>query len=369
MSSFIAIHRDDHGDARELRAIEEVVASVHGGAGLTWLHLRDLTRDDIPLLEDQLGLHPLAVEDCLNDDYQRPKVDDYEDYLFVLVHGIDYGRTDESVRTAELNLFVGRTWVISSSLVDMPALDAIADQVRATPTALPASADLLAYTLIDALVDGILPVVDRMTEVTDLIEDEALANPNPALLEHLIRLKRSVMRMNRVIGPQRDLLAQVSRGAYPLLGNDSAIFFRDVYDHLLRLDDMTVNLRDRADHAVTTYHSALSIKQNETMRILAIVASIFLPLTLLAGIYGMNFANMPELDSQYGYFIVLGVIVVVVAGGTYAIFGRALMGWSRDRIGNLASFALEPPVITETIREASRLRSRVLQQASKITRR
>ncbi|MEX2031277.1 MAG: CorA family divalent cation transporter, partial [Dehalococcoidia bacterium] len=208
-----------------------------------------------------------------------------------------------------------------------------------------------------------------MTEVTDLIEDEALANPNPALLEHLIRLKRSVMRMHRVIGPQRDLLAQISRGTYPLLGNDSAMFFRDIYDHLLRLDDMTVNLRDRADHAVTTYHSALSIKQNETMRVLAIVASIFLPLTLLAGIYGMNFKNMPELDTQYGYFVVLGVIIVVVAGGTYAIFGRALMGWSRDRIGNLVSFALEPPTITETIHEASRLRSRVLQQASKITRR
>jgi len=369
VSAFVAVHRDPAGVARAFRQRDEVTAAFRSGVGVTWLHLTGITRDDIPFLEGELGLHPLAVEDSLNSNYQRPKVDDFGAYLFLLLHGIDYGRTDETVTTGELDLFVGPHFVVSTSLEPVPALTLLAEQMALEPDLLPANTALLAYTVIDALVDGILPVVDRMEEVTDVIEDGALSNPNPALLEHLIRLKRSVMRMERVISPQRQMLHDISRGSYPLLNNGNELFFRDVFDHLLRLEDMISTLHDRADHAVSTYHSALSIRQNETMRVLAIVASIFLPLTLLAGIYGMNFEHMPELGWEYGYFVVVGFMLVVVAIGTYFLFGRALLGWSRDRVGHLVSFALEPPVLSEAIREASRLRTRVLDEAARLTRR
>ncbi len=367
MSTFIAVHRPEVGDARVLTERADVVAAIRQRQGITWLHFPSLRPEDAGFLEEDLGLHPLAVEDCLSDEYQRPKIDDHGDYVFMVLHGIDYERTDESVRTAELDIFVGQTFVISSTLVDMGAVHHLAEQVSETPAVLPATPAVLAYALVDALVDGIVPVVERMADVTDLIEDEALANPNPALLEHLVRLKRSVMRMARVTTPQRELIGQVSRGQYPLLSGSTAMLFRDVFDHLLRVEDMTNGLRDRADHAVSTYHSALSIKQNETMRVLSIVASIFLPLTLLAGVYGMNFDHMPELGWEYAYFAVLGFMLVVIGVGTYILFGRALLGWGRDRIGDVTSFALEPPVITETLREAARLRTRLMTEASRLT--
>lgn len=355
---FVGWHRDETGTITPLAGREAAIDAVRSGAGLTWVHFPSMDPDDAVLMQDGFGFHPLAVEDCVNPMYQSPKVDDFGDYLFIVLHGIDYEGSDESVQTAELNIFVGKTWVVSATLAPMALIDHIADHADRS---LPPGADILAYTLIDALTDGILPAVERMMDVADLIEDEALANPNPALLEHLIRLKRSVIRLSRVMGPQREVLRIISRGGHALLGaGANEMFFRDVADHLARIDDLAHGLRERADHAVTTYHSALSIRQNETMRILAVVSSIFLPLTLLVGIYGMNFDHMPELGWRYAYFAVLGFIVVVVAIGMWVLFGRMLMGWGRDRIGDLVSFSLEPPLIADRMREAAHLRDRLL---------
>lgn len=359
MQSYIAIHRDAAGVERELTDHDEVLRAVDAKSGLTWLHLDRVALDDARLMEEEFRLHPLAVEDSLNEGYQRPKIDEYDDFTFMLVHGIDFQATRNVVTTTELNIWVGDHCVISSTLVDMPAIVHLVAETRTGRLPLPESPALLAYTLIDAIVDNILPVVDRMEDVTDLIEDEVLANPNPALLEHLVNLKRSVIRLNRMSGPQAHLMGQIAQGAYPRLA-EASVLFRDIHDHQLWVGEQIADLRERADHAVDMYHSALSIRQNETMRVLSIVASIFLPLTLLAGIYGMNFEHMPELGWEYGYFVVVGIIAVVVVAGTYALFGHRLLGWGRDRIGDLVSFALEPPVVGEAVREASRLRARVI---------
>lgn len=359
MESYVAFHRDAHGVERELTSHAEVLQAMAAPGGLTWVHFARLGAEGARVMEEDFGLHPLAVEDSMNEGYQRPKVDEYEDCTFLLVHGIDYEATRNVVTTTELNLFLGDRWVISSTLVDMPSVVHLLTEARSGRMPLPDAPAILAYTLVDAIVDNILPVVDRMEDVTTLIEEEVLANPNPALLDHLVDLKRSVMRLNRMSGPQAHLVGQIVQGAYPRLA-ETAVLFRDIHDHQLWVGEQITDLRERADHAVDMYHSALSIKQNETMRVLSIVASIFLPLTLLAGIYGMNFERMPELGWEYGYFVVLGFMVVVVVGGTYAIFGHQLFGWGRDRIGDLVSFTLEPPVVGEAIREASRLRARVL---------
>ena len=362
MQSYVAIHRDGSGQERELKAHGDVLRALQSGSGITWVHLDRITPEDARVMEEDFGLHPLAIEDCLNEGYQRPKIDEYDNVTFVLVHGIDYQATRNTVTTTELNIFVGDHYVITSTLVDMPAVVHLLEETRSGRLALPETPGLLVYTLIDAIVDNILPVVDRMDDVTDLIEEEVLSNANPALLEHLVNLKRSVMRLNRMTGPQAHLMGQLAAGSHRRLA-DAAMLFRDIYDHQLWVGEQIFDLRERADHAVDMYHSALSIKQNETMRVLSIVASIFLPLTLIAGVYGMNFQHMPELGWHYGYFIVVGFMLLVVAGGTYVLFGRELLGWGRDRVGELASFALEPPVIGEAVREASRLRSYVARPA------
>jgi len=367
MRSYTAIHRDALGNERELGAHGDVLRALQSRSGLTWVHLDRVTADDAQLMEEDFGLHPLAIEDCLNDDYQRPKIDEYDDVTFVLVHGIDYQATRNTVTTTELNLFVGEHFVISSTLVDMPSVVHLLEETRSGRQPLPESPALLVYTLVDAIVDNILPIVDRMDDVTSLIEEEVLSNANPALLEHLVNLKRSAMRLNRMTGPQAHLIGQVANGSHPQLA-EAALLFRDIHDHQLWVGEQIADLRERADHAVDMYHSALSIKQNETMRVLSIVASIFLPLSLIAGVYGMNFQHMPELGWHYGYYVVVGFMLAIVAGGTYVLFGRLLLGWGRDRIGDLASFALEPPVIGEAVREASRLRSYVLRPAARLRR-
>ena len=362
MQSYVAIHRDAVGQQRELNAHGDVLRALQSRSGVTWVHLDRITPEDARVMEEDFGLHPLAIEDCLNEGYQRPKIDEYDDFTFVLVHGIDYQATRNTVTTTELNIFVGDHYVITSTLVDMPAVVHLLEETRNGQLPLPETPALLVYTLIDAIVDNILPVVDRMDDVTDLIEEEVLSNANPALLEHLVNLKRSVMRLNRMTGPQAHLMGQLAAGSYRRL-EDAAMLFRDIHDHQLWVGEQIFDLRERTDHAVDMYHSALSIKQNETMRVLSIVASIFLPLTLIAGVYGMNFQHMPELGWHYGYFAVVGFMGLVVAGGTYVLFGRELLGWGRDRVGDLASFALEPPVIGEAVREAARLRSYVARPA------
>ena len=294
MESYVAVHRDAHGAERELADHAQVLQVLHAPDSLTWVHFAGLTAEGARLMEEDFGLHPLAVEDSVNEGYQRPKVDEYDDCTFLLVHGIDYQATRNVVTTTELNLFLGDHWVISSTLVDMPAVVHLLTEARSGRMPLPASPAELAYTLIDAIVDNILPIVDRMEDVTTLIEEEVLANPNPALLDHLVNLKRSVMGLNRMSGPQAHLVGQIALGTYPRLA-DQAMLFRDIHDHQVWIGEQIADLRERANHAVNMYHSALSIKQNETMRVLSIVASIFLPLTLLAGIYGMNFQHMPEL--------------------------------------------------------------------------
>ncbi len=359
MESYVAVHRDAHGTERELTDHAEVLRAVQEPDGLTWIHFAGVTPEGVRIMEEDFGLHPLAIEDSVNEGYQRPKVDEYDNCTFLLVHGIDYQATRNVVTTTELNLFLGDRWVISSTIVDMPAVVHLLTEARTGRMPLPETPAVLVYTLVDAIVDNILPVVDRMEDVTTLIEEEVLANPNPALLDHLVNLKRSVMRLNRMSGPQAHLVGQIAQGTYPRLA-DTAVLFRDIHDHQVWVGEQIADLRERANHAVDMYHSALSIKQNETMRVLSIVASIFLPLTLLAGIYGMNFDYMPELGWEYGYFVVVGFMVVVVLAGTYVLFGHQLLGWGRDRIGNLVSFTLEPPVVSEAIREASRLRARVL---------
>jgi len=359
MESYVAIHRDPNGAERELTDHAEVLGALQTADGLTWIHFSGITTEGARLMEEDFGLHPLAIEDCLNEGYQRPKVDEYPNFTFLLAHGIDYEATRNTVTTTELNVFLGRHWVISSTLVDMPSIVHLLEEARVGRLPLPETPALLAYTLLDAIVDNILPVVDRMDEVTTLIEEEVLANPNPALLDHLVNLKRSIMRLNRMAGPQAHLLGQIAAGGHPRLV-EASVLFRDVHDHQLWIGEQITDLRERADHAVDMYHSALTIRQNETMRVLSVVASIFLPLTLLAGIYGMNFEHMPELGWRYSYFVVVGFMIVVVLAGTYVLFGRQMLGWGRDRIGDLVSFTLDPPVVGEAIREAARLRARVL---------
>jgi magnesium transporter len=172
-------------------------------------------------------------------------------------------------------------------------------------------ADMLAHDIMDALVDNIMPTIDELDERCIDIELEVVEYPRKETLSSIMQLKRSILALNRVMSPQRELLNDLARGDYPLISKRAQIYYHNIYDHLVRIEMFAQGLRDLADSVLASHLSSISNRMNEVMKVLSIVAAVFLPLTLLTGIYGMNFANMPELQWRYGYFLLLGIMTMI----------------------------------------------------------
>jgi magnesium transporter len=356
--TYTATSREPDGTQRTLVGREQLSRARQVPGALLWLHASSVTPDEAQLIADVFEVHPLALHDMLNPEYEAPKVDDYGSYLFIKLHGVDHNATDDVVRTTELDLLLGPDWVVSASHSRLPAIDHLLAGLPVNARLLERGSDMLAHVLIDALVDSILPTIHLMDDVADAVESRALEHPRQQLLTDILRLKRSAMYVHRVVVPQREVVYRLSRGEHPLVTEAAAPYFRDVYDHLVRVEDLVLVTRDRAEGALTTYLSATNIRQNETMRVLAIVTSAFLPLTLLTGIYGMNFDHMPELGWPWAYPAVLAVVMVV----TTAVSGWLFGGWllARGRRAVRLTFRVEQRLLNEAIAEAARLRELVI---------
>ena len=293
--------------------------------GLLWLDVAAPTPEDGHFLENTFGFHHLAVEDCLSRRLHSPKVDDFGEHLFILVHGVDHAAEDV-VQTTELAVFLGRNFVVTSHAARLYSVEAVRAMVEDDARPMRRGADFLAHAFIDALIDNILPTIDRMTEVAEEVQEEAIHKPQPSTLDTILRLNRSSLRVHRVIAPQREMLNRLARGEFEVISQQALIFYRDVYDHLVRIEDLNQTVRDESNNALSTYLSSIAIQQNETMKVLSAVASIFLPLALIAGIYGMNFEHMPELSQPWAYFAVLGFMGTAIALATWWFLTH---GWIR----------------------------------------
>jgi magnesium transporter len=201
--------------------------------------------------------------------------------------------------------------------------------------------DFLVHAIIDTLIDNVMPTVDRMTDFAEQIEEEVIHRPQQNVLDAIMKLKRSSLKVHRVMAPQRDVINRLSRGEFTIIKKEAQIFYRDIFDHVVRIEDLNQSLLDRADNALATYLSSVANKQNETMRVLSIVATIFLPLTLLAGIYGMNFDNMPELHWWWGYFMVLGIIGFVILVLVWRFWASGWFAWGKRKITWVKPFVVE----------------------------
>jgi magnesium transporter len=339
--SFKGYHLTPEDNLRVGLNEEEIQAAFESGEGLLWIDVAGITEGDGEFLERTLKLHHLAVEDCLSAAVHPPKIDDFGDYLFIIVHGINYAAESDIVETTELSLFLGPRFVISSHRVPLHSVDSVAKLVEDDGRLMSRGPDFLAHALIDALIDNVLPTVDRMSDITDDIEEEAIRGPQQSTPEAILKFKRSTLQIHRVMAPQREIINRLSRGEFPVIKQEAQIFYRDIYDHMVRIEDLNQTLRDRADSALATYLSSVSIQQNETMKVLSIVASIFLPLTLVAGIYGMNFENMPELEWSWGYFAVLGFMGTVAAAAMSWFWVRSWITWGRRQVSRIRPLAVE----------------------------
>jgi len=307
----IAFYLTPGGELLEQLSTEQIKNFMATGEGLLWIDMEDVSDEDAQILSNIFGFHPLAVEDCISKDIHPPKIDDFEDYLFIIIHGINYRIDPDVVETTELTIFLGKNYIVTSHDIPMRSVTSMLERVRKDGRTMRRGADFLAHDILDALVDNIMPVIQEMDERNDQLEAEALHEPDRETLVSIMALKRSILALTRVMLPQREIMNGLSRGQYDLISERAQIYYRNIYDHLVRIEMLTLGLRDMAESVLNTYLSSVSNRMNEVMKVLTLIATIFIPLTFIAGIYGMNFINMPELEWRYGYFTMLGVMAVI----------------------------------------------------------
>jgi magnesium transporter len=336
-----AFYLTPEGDLRRDLTGDEIIKACQSNQGLLWIDILDIAAAESNLLEQGLRFHHLSVEDCISPQIHPPKIDAFADYIFIIVHGINHVTESDIVETAELGLFLGTNFVVSNHHPPLYSIAAVQEMVEDNAWLMKRGADFLAHAIVDALVDNVMPTIDRMAEVAGEIEEEVIRRPQQNVLEAILKLKRSALKVHRIMAPQREVLNRLSRGEFPMIKTEAMIFYRDVYDHIARIEDLNQTILDRADNTLATYLSSVANRQNETMKVLSVVATIFLPLTLLAGIYGMNFEYMPELKWRYGYFTVLGVILLVVLVVIWRFWASGWFARGRKMAAGVRRFAVE----------------------------
>jgi len=319
-----ACYRSASGEVRLDLPPESIAEALADPRGLLWVDIHvDGRAQGEALLRDVFKFHPLTTDDCYNTLIDPPKIDDYGTYLFAIVHNVLYDDEAKRLTTNELNLYIGSNYVVSVHRSPVRAVDEVRRRAEAHSLVLDRGAAFLAHALFDVVVDDFHPVVERIDEQLAAIEEIVLARPERDTLEEVLVLKRNAQRLKRSILPQRDVANRFARGEYPsLIADEALLYFRDVYDHTVRVEEMIESVRDLADGALNTYLSSVNNRINEVMKTLAVVTVIFLPLTLLAGIYGTNFKNVPEYGFRLGYAGMLLAMALIATG---------LLGWFRLR--------------------------------------
>jgi magnesium transporter len=320
---------------------EEIRRTFESQQGLLWVDITDPTEDDGQLLEQVFDFHRLAVHDCVSRELHSPKIDDLNTYLFIVVHGVNNMSESNLVETTELALFLGKHFVVTSHNVPLYSVQGIRQAVEEDGRPMKRGADFLAHALIDALIDNVIPTVDAMAERAEEIEEEILQKPVQSTLEHIMQLKRSALRLRRVMTPQRELMNRLSRHEFSLISQEAHMFYADIHDHIVRIEDLSQSLVDRADNSLATYLSSVANRQNETMKLLAIMATIFMPLTLLAGIYGMNFEHMPELSWSWSYYAVVGIIATGIIVAFWVLWARKWLPFVPRKAMPVRPFSVE----------------------------
>jgi magnesium transporter len=285
---------------------------------ITWINISGI--HDIDLIKELgtcFNLHSLVLEDVLNTE-QRPKMDDFDDYLFLVLKMVYPDTARHAVQYEQISLIVGPTYVISLQEVEKDVFDFVRERIRHGQGRIRRKgSDYLAYTLIDMVVDHYFKILEDLGEQIETLQDEVIENPEPSSLAVIQNLKKENLFLRKSIWPVREIVNALTRGESELIHEDTVIFLRDVYDHTIQIIDTIETYRDMISGTLDIYLSNVSNRMNEVMKVLTIIATIFIPMTFIAGIYGMNFKYMPELEWLWSYpvlwlvFVAMFLIMVV----------------------------------------------------------
>jgi magnesium transporter len=318
-----SVYRAPDGSRRLNLAPQDMLQALGEAQGLLWVSLERPTEAEVQsILHDVFRVHPLSIEDTLSTEYQAPKVDNFTEYIFLVMHALQPGFPAQALETMELDLFLGHNYLVTSfTSPHMPAVQYVWDRLDRDERLLARGPDVLCHAVLDKLVDDYLPLLDDIDLEIDALEDEVLTGPLENTLERILDMKHGMLTLRRIVMPQREVINRLSRDELPQISPNNRIYYRDIYDHLVRIYDLSETVRDVVTGTLDTYLSVTSNRLNEVMKTLTVVSTIFLPLAFIASVYGMNFVNMPELGWRYGYFA-LWAVFLLVAAGMLAIFRR-----------------------------------------------
>ncbi|MCW4009852.1 MAG: magnesium/cobalt transporter CorA [Candidatus Bathyarchaeota archaeon] len=302
---------DTHFEEKENKKIDETFDSANK-EGVTWINVDGLQRVDvIEKIGKHFNLHPLTLEDIANTE-QRPKMEDFGHYIYVVLRMLRYDQQGNEIISEQLSLILNSNLVLSFQESEGDVFDTVRERLRNEKGKIrKMGADYLLYALIDAVVDNYFAVLEKLGEKIEDIEDQVIANPEPATVQVVHNLKRQSIALRKYVWPLREVVNGLERCESGLISKATGIYLRDVYDHTIQVIDSVETFRDVLSGMLDIYLSSVSNRMNEVMKVLTIIATIFIPLTLVAGIYGMNFTYMPELSAQWGYPLVLLAMVLI----------------------------------------------------------
>jgi len=279
------------------------------------------------ILTGVFRFHALAVDDALQETH-TPKVDNWGDYLYIVLHALSVTRDEVlDVQTNELDVFLGRNFVVTHHDKPIPAIEKAWRNIISDKRYISHGPDRLLYKIIDDLVSDYWPMVETLDAEVDWIEDQVFADAKPEMLERMLALKRALVAIRRTITPQREVLSRLARDDFEVVDSKDRIFFRDIYDHLVRLNDLTESMRDLLSGTMDAYLSVINNRMNEVMKILAIITTLFMPISFITGFFGMNFFSpvAEHLGKWTGYAAFIATMLIIA--GTPA----AMFTWMRHR--------------------------------------
>jgi magnesium transporter len=316
-----ALYYKGNGDLLTEITPEGFASALQDTQGVLWV---DFGSEDPQPTEDILlktfGFHPLAVDDALHETH-IPKVDDWEQYLYIAMHAISFTSGEDDIEAIELDVFLGQNYIVTHHDLPIQALDRVWDACKKDARHFKRGADHVLYKLTDELIVDYMQVVESLDEEIELVEGEVLGKPSAQMVQKIFTLKRATLHLRRVLSPLREVLNKLARDDYAVIDAKDRIYFRDVYDHLVRLHDISESLRDLVGGVLDTYLSVINNHMNEIMKTLTLITTLFMPISFVAGFFGMNFFQpvASELKPWTGNpaFILMMIVVVGTPVGMF----------------------------------------------------
>lgn len=296
---------------------------LHDDGVQFWVDAGEVSDDEAKaLLEGVFHFHPLAIEDCLAPS-DRPKIDEYEDCVFMVIHAVDYSHSAHEFRTTELNMFIGRNFLVTFHRDPLRSINSALDRVIKNAPTVARAPDRLTYTILNFLLGNYAPAMESLSAEITEIEDTVLEQHTPGILSRIVKLKTEVQRLRQIVWPQREVITRLANGEFKIVRAHMLPYYRDLLDQLVRISTRAENYRDALTNILQLHLNFQQMQINRVVKVLTVMATLFMPILVVTSFYGMNFNHWPHSDSKFAYYWVFGTTAV----------GTAFLYWLLRRKG------------------------------------